>query len=171
MNSTWKCLLFNRLQIFLFIFTYLNLNGLQINAQEKPPKPIKITVDNLRHLNFGKVIPFGAGGTVTIENNGSRSSNTNNILLLSDTSFGAALFIVHALPGTLITINPIPDSYLSNSSYQMALKLGLPSTGYMFVVTSESTDVWVGGTLTVGSLMNNPPGSYNGQFTVTFNQN
>ena len=171
MNSTILSLLMRRLSIFLcFLMTLIYL---KTEAQEKPPKPITVTVSTLQHLNFGTIIPNGsAGGTVTVDHSGFRTSTGEIILPSIGTYCSPALFEVTAIPGTLITIVNGPNSFLSGSNTgSIMLTIGPSSTGSPFVATGATTDVFIGGTLTVGSLSANPAGAYNGTFTVTFIQN
>ena len=53
----------------------------------------------------------------------------------------------------------------------MILSIGPSSTGSPFVTVSPNTNVFIGGTLTVGPFAANPSGDYNGTFTVNFIQN
>jgi hypothetical protein len=83
----------------------------------------------------------------------------------------AALFEVYALPGTLITIVNGPPSQLSGSNGgNITLTLEDSSVGPSFIATSDRTDVFIGGTLAINSLLTNPAGFYNGTFQVTFIQ-
>jgi hypothetical protein len=145
---------------------------LQSEAQqpEKPPRPITVIVENEQQLNFGTIIPTGTMGSVTVDFDGIRSNEGSVIVLGS--GFSAALFRVEALPGTLINIQPIPSIDLTGShGGTLHLTLGAPSTGNPFITRSQYTDVYIGGTLTVKSIIgDNPSGSYSGIFQVTFIQ-
>jgi len=139
-------------------------------AQEQPPKPIKVTVSSLRNLNFGSFYyGNGIGTTVVIDRNGIRSS-TGNIILISS-GFSAALYDVEALPGTLITIENGIDAILTGGTVgRMTLHIGDSNPQSPFIATGIHTTVTIGGTLLVGTFGDNPPGTYSGQFFVTFNQ-
>ena len=145
-----------------------------VNGQEKPPKPIAVTVSIAQHLNFGTFIVTGSGGSVTVNYNGVRST-INDVYIPSISSSETptpALFEVTALRGTLITIVNGSPVYLSGSNGDsILLTVGPSSTGTPFVAQGMTTDVFIGGTLTVGSLTANRPGSYSGTFSVTFVQN
>ena len=167
--------LFGKLPPFLlFIISIAILSSLPATGQEKPPKPIAVTVSTLQHLNFGTLIVSGAGGTVTVDYNGTRSS-TNEVYIqsLSNSEIPSpALFEVTALRGTLITIvNGPPVNLTGNHGGTISLVLGQSNTGSPFVVRGSITEVAIGGTLTIGSLGANPTGDYSGSFTVTFVQN
>ncbi len=140
-------------------------------AQEKPPKPIVVTVSTLQHLSFGKFIQTGTNGTVTVTPQGGRMASGSVILPTMFSVISPALFEVEALPGTLITINNGPDVTLTSSEGGiLILKVGEASTGSPFIVNNDHTDVFIGGTLTVGPMAANPAGDYGGTFEVTFIQ-
>ena len=174
MNSTKPYPQIRRLQTLLYLISIFTIFYMPANGQEKPPKPIAVTVSTLQHLNFGTFIVSGAGGTVTVDYNGTRSA-TSDIYIpsLSSSAVPApALFSVTALRGTLITIvNGSPVSLTGNHGGSMTLTLGQSSTGSPFVARGPTTEVTIGGTLTVGSILANTSGDYSGTFTVTFVQN
>ena len=176
MNSQNQYTLPGILLVTFCLFFCLLLSYNQANAQEKPPRPITVTVNTAQHLSFGSFIVYGSGGTVTVDYTGNRPIPTGNIIGISNMRslpISAALYIVDAEPGTLITIVNGPPAYLTgNNGGTIRLDLGEPSTKSQFVtpIGSQYTDVFIGGTLTIGSLMANPPGVYNGTFQVTFIQ-
>ena len=171
MNSQLKCLSFKKLLLPFCLLLCSNLFNNAVIAQEHPPRPITVAVSTLQHLNFGTMIPIGSGGTVTVTYDGARTFSGSIILPPTGTFSSPALFQVTALPGTLITINNGPDVFLSGSNGgTLRLTIGPSKIGSPFITTSASTDVFVGGTLTVGSIIANPAGYYQGTFTVTFIQ-
>ena len=153
------------------IISWLLILCSPLYAQEKPPRPISVTVSTAQHLSFGTFIQSGNYGTVTVTYNGFRTATGNVILPYMSSIVTPALFIIDAEPGTLITIVNGPDVQLSGSnSGFLTLHLEEASTRTPFITTGTSTDVFIGGTLTVGSLLANPAGSYSGTFQVTFIQ-
>ena len=161
-----------RLQKLLYLMIFEILLFLPALGQEKPPKPIAVTVSTLQHLNFGTIIPTGTlGGEVTVLSNGIRSSSGEIILPPIGTYCSPALFELTALTGTLITILTPPATLSGSNGGTLNLTLGVPSTGSQFVVRNPTTEINIGGTLTIHSLNANPAGFYSGTFTVTFNQN
>lgn len=171
MNSQIQCPLVKRLLLPFYLFICTIILYIPANAQEKPPKPIIVTVSTLQHLSFGTFIQSGSNGTITVTHQGMRTATGSVILPNMSSTVTAALFEVEALPGTLITIINGPDSQLSGSKGGLLiLKLEQSNTGSPFITTSDRTDVFIGGTLTVGSLLANPAGAYSGTFTVTFIQ-
>jgi len=157
--------------IILFLFSFV-LNG---RAQEKPPRPITITVSTVQHLNFGTIIPTSnAGGSVIVDYSNTATA-TGDILLLHSFDCKSALFTVDAEPGVLITISyPNTNPKLTKSGFYLQMHLGTPHVysefGFQYITKTQFTDVYIGGTLDVGSLTANPSGDYSGTFDVTFNQ-
>ncbi len=145
-----------------------------IMAQEPPPRPITVTV-TAQSLSFGAFTLGGVGGTITVDPDGSRSSSGDVIpLAIAGYSFSAALYEIDANPGTLINIMNGPDVILTGiPGGTMTLTIGSCSPASPFVTTAippATTSLYVGGTLTVGNTISNPPGSYSGSFNITFVQ-
>jgi hypothetical protein len=164
---------------WLLVFLVINLS---LHAQtkppvvsiEKPPRPVTIFVNPAQGLSFGAFVQGSSGGTVIIFANGSRSVTGSVIQANLGYSFSPAIFEVDAEPGTLVTIVNGPDISLSGSNGgSMNMHIGASSLGSPFIATAVSpsrTQLRIGGTLTVGTPLANPPGSYNGVFSVTFIQ-
>lgn len=173
MNSLTPYQLIKKLALFVCIFAFVLAFSIQANAQEKPPRPITVTVSTAQHLRFGSFIQAGTYGTVTVTYEGFRTATGSIILPNMSSIVTPALFIVDAEPGTLITIVNGPTATLTGSNGgTLSLQLGASSAGpYSQLITrSQYTDVFIGGTLTVGSLQANPAGLYSGTFQVTFIQ-
>ena len=170
MNSTRKCLLFNRLQILLSILMCLIIPTHRVNGQEKPPKPITVKVRNYQPLTFGSFIQSGDNGTVIISSQGARSATGSVFLPNTSSITTAALFDIESIPGTLITVHNGLDTPLTGGTGTMTLHIGDSFPPSPFVTTGEHTTVTIGGTLTVGPLTANPPGNYSGTFEITFIQ-
>jgi len=138
---------------------------------ENPPRPINVQVSVAQHLSFGTFVQSGTLGSVTVNYSGSRSASGSVILPNTSNIVTPALFIVDAEPGTLIVITNGPDVGLTGSNGgTLNLHIEPSSTGTPFITKSQTTDVFIGGKLTVASLMTNPVGTYNGYFVVTFVQ-
>ncbi|MCX6222963.1 MAG: DUF4402 domain-containing protein [Bacteroidia bacterium] len=159
----------------LFLVVSLLLVNGSILAQEKPPKPITVVVNTLQHLNFGTFIQTGASGTVSM--NFSGAVTPGGSVIIPSLGFNPhaiptpALFEVTANSGTVITIQNGPPATLTGSNGgTLSLTIGASSIGSPFVTQNAITYVYVGGTLTVGSMAANPAGNYTGTFTVTFIQ-
>lgn len=170
MNSQKQSQLLKRLLMPFSIFVCAIFLCSQAQAQEEPPKPIAVTVSTAQNLSFGTFIQSGNSGTVTVMPLGGRTATGSIILPGMFSIVTPALFIVNALPGTLITISNGANSKIYNGTFYLDLQVGGSSTGSPFVVSSNPTSVYIGGTLTVGPLSSNPAGAYSGTFDVTFIQ-
>lgn len=172
MNRLIQCPIKKRRWMPFCLLVCLLMSFLQGEAQpEKPPRPISVTVNTAQHLSFGSFIPTGSTGSVTVTYDGGRSSTGSIILPNMFSIVTAALFIVDAEPGTLITIVNGPTATLSGSNGGIvSLQVGESSVGNPFITRAYSTQVFIGGTLTIGPLESNPAGLYNGSFQVTFIQ-
>ena len=172
MNNPNSYSLIRRLQKLFYLMIFEAILFLPAMGQEKPPRPITVTVSTVQHLSFGTFIQAGAAGTVIVDHSGFRTATGDIILPNMSSIVTPALFVVTALPGTLITISNGPDTALSGShGGTVMLSIGPSSTGSPFVTRAINTDVFIGGTLTVKSLAANPAGQYSGIFQVTFIQN
>lgn len=150
-----------------------------VYGQERPPRPIAVTVKNAQGILFGTFAHGESGGTVTVTHEGARTA-TGSVILISQGSFASpAVFLVEGIKGTLITISPIMDATLNggNPAGHLTLKFDIPniaaSSGNPFILPYDSPaqmEVRIGGTLIVGNSGANPPGNYSGTFYVTFNQ-
>lgn len=172
MNNLLYDLLSKRLLMLLCLFSLL-LSAASVKGQEKPPKPIIVTVNIARQLQFGSFIQAGDYGTVTVDHTGARTASGSVILpnISSSAPSSAALFIVEAHPGTLITIlNGLPVELTGSNGGKMTLTLGNASVSSPFITRGRFTDVFIGGSLEVKTLSANPAGSYSGTFQVTFIQ-
>ncbi len=155
------------LQVILLLFL-----SQVIIAQEPPPRPVVVTVT--QNLAFGAFTTGITGGTVVISPLGSRSATGTVILFNLGYSFNAATYRLVANRGTLISIlNGANVSLPGSNGGSMTLQIGASNPTSPFVITTippAYTTLNIGGTLTVGNLVSNPPGSYSGFFNVTFIQ-
>jgi hypothetical protein len=152
------------------LFLTLTLTSI---AQEPPPRPVVVT-PMPPGLGFGAFTQGAAGGTVTINSGGSRSSTGDVILLGLGIPFSTAEYQIVGNQGTVVSILNGPDVSLPGSGGgSMILHLGNTSPLSPFVITTippAFTLLYIGGTLTVGSPAANPPGNYSGTFNITFIQ-
>ena len=158
-----------RISGLLIIVLGLLLNG-TVKAQEKPPRPIKVTT--YQNLSFGSIILGFSGGTVTMSPTGIRSV-TGDLILPSLGSQGSeAIFEIKSPPGSLVTL-VLGNTTLTNGAHSMNLSIG-PTDPISPFITSrqqgQATLLHVGGTLSIGNESQNPAGNYTGIFTVTFIQ-
>lgn len=144
-------------------------------AQPHPPRPVIITVNHSQPLAFGAFIPGVSGGTVTVAPDGSTRIATGTVILLSlGYIYTPAMFYVRANPGTVISLLIGPPSVLPGSNggtLSLQLDDTYPASPFVTQVPfQQQTTVLLGGTLTVGTIASNPPGSYSGTIDVTFVQ-
>jgi hypothetical protein len=158
-------------QFMFLILLFLQFTGTgEILAQEPPPRPIRINA-TAQILGFGAFYHGATGGTVIIDPSGVRSSTGDVILVGLGYPYSAALFEVHAHPGTVISILNGPDVFLAGTpSGSMSLHIGSSNPASTFVSNVHfniAIPLYIGGTLTVGNSAANPPGSYTGTFDIT----
>jgi len=138
--------------------------------------PRTITVKATQGIHFGTFcLTGGAGGTVTVGYDGSRSSSGSVALLSLAPVSQPAIFEVKLCAGRNISITFQPTIILIGSNGgTMVLDIGPTEkgpNGASFTATSDCnfiTPLRVGGTLHVpGTAM---PGMYSGSFDITFDQ-
>ncbi len=147
----------------------------ELIAQPLPPRPVIITVNNSQPLAFGAFTPGAAGGTVTVTPDGGTRSSTGTVILLNmGMIYTPAMFYVRANPGTVISLLSGPPSTITGSNggtLTLQTDGTWPASPFVTSVPwQQQTTVLVGGTLTVGTIAANPPGSYSGTIDVTFVQ-
>jgi hypothetical protein len=139
-------------------------------AQEKPPKPMQVSTT--QNLSFGAFIQGNIGGTVIVDPHGSRSVYGDLIPVNMGYQYLPAIFEIDANPGSLITIVFGPDVTLTGNhggTLLLHVDTSLPHSPFVNPIGS-STQVRIGGTLTVGNSIANPAGNYIGNFSITFVQ-
>jgi len=156
--------------IFIIPVVLMYSVSVELKAQEPPPRPIRIDV-TAQGLSFGAFYHGAVGGSVVILPSGSRSATGDVVLLGLGFPFSAALFEVHAHPGTVISILNGPDAVLTGiPSGTMTLHIGSSNPSSPFVSNVHfniAIPLYIGGNLTVGNSAANPPGSYTGTFDIT----
>jgi hypothetical protein len=161
-------------QLYLYISIILQSCCFIASAQPPPPRPITVYANPAQGLIFGAFFQGSSGGTVILYPDGSRTSTGSLVLANLGYPYSPALFEIDANPGTAVSIMNGPDVTLTGSNGgSIGLHIGRASTGSSFITSIAPpgrTEVWIGGTLTVGSPLANPSGSYSGTFSVTFIQ-
>jgi len=162
-------------QIIFFLFILLVTTSVDhIQAQENPPIPIEVEVSTVQFLNFGGFAVGNSIGTVSVDANGTRTWTGDVTLLNTGATVSPALFDIYANPGTLINIAHNPSFTLTGTSGQtIELKIDSYNMGKSFITNSNSatpTPIYIGGTLNLGAISANGPGSYSGSITITFIQ-
>jgi hypothetical protein len=159
LKNLWKPVL------LLFVLLVILVNNAKGQGPEPPPV-IDATVS--QNLSFGAFTTSPGLGSVTILTDGSRS--TNNVLGIG-IGYANAIYHVSTNRPALLSILKGPDVLLTGSNGgSMNLHIGDTDPGSPFLVPHPPgyVDIKVGGTLTVGTALANPPGSYNGTFYITF---
>ena len=158
-----------QLKVLLPVLLLL-LGSREVSAQEPPPRPIRINA-TAQTLRFGAFYLGASGGTVIINPAGSRTSTGDVVLLGLGYPFSSAMFEVRAQRGTVVGILFGPNvSLIGTPSGSMTLRINSSNPTSPFVSTVNFNipiPLYIGGTLTVGNSVANPPGSYTGTFLVT----
>ena len=162
-----KILLANALA-FASLFCYA-----QTPTDSLPGDPGGLYVYTIQNLSFGAFYHGNTGGSVIIENDGSRSVTGDVVGLNLGITYFNAIFEIEAPPGSIVSILNGPDATLTGSNGgSMTLHIGTSSPATPFITTApppSRTQVTVGGTLTVGNNAASPTGTYTGTFYITFN--
>lgn len=159
----------------LALSSFVSLYSFAQNPTDSlPGDPGAFSVYSIQNLSFGAFTPGNSGGTILIGTNGARSVTGDVIALNLGVTFCQALFEIEAPEGSILSILNGPNATLTGSNGgTMTFSIGASDPISPFSVITPSpgrTSISIGGTLTVGSLSANPPGSYTGNFYITFNQ-
>jgi len=131
------------------------------------------SVNAVQSLSFGAFSQGRTGGTVSISPDGVRSVTGSVVPLNLGIAYYPALFEIEAPEGTVVSIlNSGTFTLTGSNGGSMVLQIGNPDPASPFAVIVPppgKTRVSFGGTLTVGSTAQNPPGNYSGSFSITFN--
>jgi hypothetical protein len=160
----------------ILIITVALLGGAfsAINAQVLPPRPIIVIANPAQPLAFGAFSPGLNGGMLTVHPDGSRSSTGDVVRFGMGFIYSPAMFYIRANPGTVISmlVNP-PATLAGPGGATMSMQVGATLPAMPFVTSvpwQQQTTLLVGGTLTIGDIVANPPGNYTGTFAITLVQ-
>ena len=134
-----------------------------------------LTATETSQLNFGKFSPEVHGGQVIVTPNGARS--TSGTVILSGGIANSGIFYITGTPDAMFSIQlPNGPAVLThqNSSKTMMVNnwVSYPQAGNgTGVLANGQQFVYLGATLNVGSMIDNPVGLYSGAFTLTFAYN
>ncbi len=157
----------------LSTLTVLVLLGMvvPVQAQEPPPRPVVVTGNASQPLAFGAFSPGAAGGTVTVSPNGTRSAGGSVVLLSLGYVYTPAMFYVRANQGTVLSVLIPPPSVLTGSgggTLSLQVAGTLPASPFVTTLPwPQVTTLLIGGTLTIGNIAANPPGTYTGTYSIT----
>jgi len=159
--------------VFVLVLAVISITSFA-QTDSLPPDPGAISVYTIQNLNFGAFSHGSSGGTVSISNTGTRSVTGDVIPLNLGVLFFHAIFEIDAPTGTIISIMNGADATLTGSNGgSISLHIGNSDPLSPFVTTIPQpgrTAVAIGGALTIGGPVANPPGTYTGTFYITFNQ-
>lgn len=139
------------------------------NQPQYPPRPILL--NPIQNLNFGAFYQGVSGGTVDVNQYGVRTSSGDIVLLDLGFFYFPAIFEINANSGTIISILNGPDVDLSDGNgHTINLHISSSYPNSPFVTIEALTNIYIGGTITVGGSLVDPPGNYSGTFLITFIQ-
>lgn len=148
------------------------LSHFQSTAQEMPPRPIGVSI--MQNLSFGALYQGLSGGTVIISTSGSRSATGDIILVNLGYLYFPAIFGLEGNPGSIVHFLAGTDATLTGSNGGfLTIHVGDSDPGDPIIINVSPPgrmQIRVGGTLVVGNALANPPGHYNGFFSVMFIQ-
>lgn len=134
------------------------------------PLNAQVTLRIDQGLNFGSLYPVGSGGTVTISDYGDRSS-TGSIVLFPSAYNESSFTMSTTRKGPyhiawLGIESPITMTRTGGGSLRLYLNTNGYNSGW-WISRQNPVTLYMGGTLYVGSISENPPGSYTGSFSIT----
>lgn len=158
-------LLFSIAILFLFI-------EVSFAQPELPDR--NLTIAATQGLYFGKFYDLGAGGTISIDWRGIRTT-TGGIIAVTSSIARPALFEIKLCQGRNVTITFAPTTILTGSNGgELTLDIGPTEKGVngaLFAIENNCnfvTMLRVGGTLHIPG--NSPPGFFSGSFEISFDQ-
>lgn len=161
------------LKILFFVFIIFFFQKITF-AQPSLPQH-SLTVEATQSLHFGTFCVTGSGGgTVTVGYDGSRTSSGDIALLAISPMATPAIFEVKLCEGRNIIITFNATTTLTGSQGALTLDVGPTekgSSGASFQTNGNCDFInllRVGGTLTIPGTAS--PGTYSGNFNLTFNQ-
>ena len=136
---------------------------------------VPIAARETSQLNFGRFFPGSRGGTITVTPGGNVMTTSEVVLASSGTSAGS--FAVSGQGDATYAINlPGGGTTLMHEGDSKTMEVNdwvtIPENGdaHLRLVGGNQT-VWLGATLRVGSLDQNPKGKYTGSYEITFGYN
>ncbi len=156
-----------------YLLGFLFVLHVQSWAQEMPPRPVSVSF--IRNFNFGAFSQTMGGGSVMVSPSGSRTSTGDILLVNMGYLYYPAIFLLEGNPGTVVHLMAGPDAILTgNQGGVMTMIIGDSEPLSPFILGSVSQNgslqIYIGGTLIVGSPLSNPAGEYSGSFMVMFIQ-
>lgn len=161
--------------LFIFFVTSEAYSQASVTAQAFAEVISALTATETSQLNFGKFSPEVQGGQVIVTPDGIRT--TNGSVILSGGIANSGIFYITGTPDAAFSIQlPVGPAVLThqNSSKTMVVSnwVSYPQAGNgTGILVNGQQFVYLGATLNVGSIIDNPVGLYSGAFTLTFAYN
>lgn len=136
---------------------------------------VPVTATETELLNFGRIVPETAGGTVRITPQGERTSSGS--ITLMDDAYSAGRFTIAGMPSSLVSI------VLPQTPQRLVLSSGVsevtvdeftsdvPVGGQVVRQSDGKAEISIGATLYIGNGLTNPDGYYTGTYEVVFMYN
>lgn len=169
--------MFKHLLILLVILTlsFRTYSQVSVTAQAFAEVISALTATETSQLNFGKFSPEVQGGQVIVTPDGMRS--TNGTVILSGGMVNSGIFYITGAPNASYSIQlptgPIVLTHQNSNKTMMVnnwVTYPQAGTGTGVLVDGQQF-VYLGATLNVGSMIDNPVGLYSGAFNLTFAYN
>ena len=134
-----------------------------------------LTATETSQLNFGKFSPEVQGGQVIVSPDGIRTAN-GSVILGGGTANSGIFYITGAPEATFSIQLPDGPAVLTHQNSNKTMLVTnwvsnpLPGSGTGVLVNGQQF-IYLGATLNVGSMLNNPVGLYSGAFNLTFAYN
>lgn len=134
-----------------------------------------LTATETSQLNFGKFSPQVQGGQVTITPEGQR--NKSGSVILSGSVANSGIFHLTGAPNASYSVEiPTAAATLIHQNSASTMTVGNwvsipPSGSGTGLLANGEQYVYLGATLQVGSLLDNPVGLYSGTYNLTFAYN
>ncbi len=141
----------------------LVLTGMLCAGVVSSQNPVTVTV--LENVNFGAFAISGGGGTITVSSQGMRSATGGVVLIGND--YNAGVLQVEAPAGTYLNlITGFPSEMTGSNGGQMIMEVGDTYPAFLFNNVAAIHNFQFGATLTIVSVGETPPGTYNGNFEI-----
>jgi len=161
--------------IVILSFSLKAFSQASVSAQAFAEVVSSLTAEETSQLNFGKFSPEVQGGQVIVTPEGVRS--TSGSVIMSGGIANSGIFYITGTPDAAYSIQlPSGPAVLlhQNSSKTMEVSnwISYPQAGNgTSVLDSGQQFIYLGATLKVGSILDNPAGLYSGVFNLTFAYN
>jgi hypothetical protein len=180
-NPIFKSKMNKNILLFLGFALFFGIDVQKVQAQASVTAQAfaeiiaALTATETSQLNFGKFSPEVQGGQVIVSPDGVRTANGS--VILSGGSANSGIFYLTGAPDAAFSIQ-LPDGPAvlthQNSTNTMMVDnwISTPQPGTGTGVLADGQQfVYLGATLHVGSMLNNPVGLYSGTFILTFAYN